>query len=61
MIVETSVKVRLTDEEEECLQKALNIITDIRSETSNYSCEIEFEDDIECVLDEMQANIRSII
>ena len=61
MYVETSVKVRLMDEEEECLHKALDIINEIYHETCNYSCEVTFEDDIESVLDEMQSTIRSII
>ena len=61
MIVEKTLKVRLSKEEEECLRKANDIINEIYNDVSDLSCDIEFEDDIENVLDEMQANIRYII
>ena len=61
MTVEKTVRIKLTDEEQQILIKANNIINEIYNNTSDYSCEIDFEDNIEDVLDEMQSNIRYII
>ena len=61
MTVEKIVRIKLTNEELQTLVKANNIINEIYNSTSDYSCEIDFEDDIEDVLDEMQSNIRYII
>ena len=61
MTVEKTVRIKLTDEEQQILIKANNIINEIYNNTRDYSCEIDFEDNIEDVLDEMQSNIRYII
>jgi len=61
MTVEKTVRIKLTDEELQTLIKANNIINEIYNNTSDYSCEIDFEDNVEDVLDEMQSNIRYII
>ena len=61
MTVEKTVRIKLTNEELQTLVKANNIINEIYNNTSDYSCEIDFEDNVEDVLDEMQSNIRYII
>lgn len=63
MTVEKTVKVKLTNEEEQCLKKANEIINEMFNTTTNcnYSCKIEFEENIEDILDEMQSTIRYII
>ena len=61
MTVEKTVRIKLTNEELQTLVKANNIINEICNNTSDYSCEIDFEDNVEDVLDEMQSNIRYII
>lgn len=61
MIVEKSVKVRLTKEEQECLEEAKRIIDELDMATRNSDCEVEFEDDVEYLLDEMQATIKYIL
>jgi len=61
MTVEKTVKIKLTNEELQILAKANSIINDIYNNISDYSCEVEFEDNVEDVLDEMQSNIRYII
>ena len=63
MTVEKTVKIKLTNEEEQCLKKANEIINEIFNATSNctHSCEIEFEEGIEDILDEMQSTIRYFI
>lgn len=61
MTVEKTVRIKLTNEELQTLVKANNIINEIYNNTSDYSCEIDFEDNVEDILDEMQSNIRYII
>jgi len=61
MTVEKTVRIKLTNEELQTLVKANNIINEIYNNTSDCSCEIDFEDNVEDVLDEMQSNIRYII
>jgi hypothetical protein len=59
MTVETTVK--LTKEEEEILEKANDIITKIYIETCDCDGEINYENDIDYLLDEMQTKIGNII
>ncbi len=61
MVVETTVKVKLTKEEKETLKKAYEIINAIDNETCDYNCDLEYEDEIDYLLDDMQVAIRAII
>lgn len=63
MYVEKSIKVKLTQEEQECLEEAKKIIDEIDMSIRNCdcNCEIEYENDIDYLLDEMQATIKHII
>ena len=62
MIIDKSAKIILNDDEKECLKKAKDIINRIEAATCGFDCyEIEFDDDIDYVLDEIQSTIRSII
>lgn len=61
MTVEKTVKVRLTKEELETLKKAYEIIEAIDNETCDYNCDIEYEDNVDNLLDDMQVTIRTII
>ena len=63
MYVEKSIKVKLTQEEQECLEEAKKIIDEIDMSIRNCDCdyEIEYENDIDSLLDEMQATIKHII
>lgn len=61
MRVETSVKVRLTEDEERILKQAQEVINDIYSATVDFESEIDFEDDVFDILNDMQSTIRNII
>lgn len=62
MTVEKSVKVVLNSEEEKCLHKALDIINEIWTQTRDYGCDVEFDDEENYnLLDEMHSTISVII
>lgn len=61
MTVEEVVKVRLTNEEEEILERANDIVNKIYIETCSYDCEVEYENGIYGLLDDMQSTIKSIM
>lgn len=61
MLVETTTKVILNDEEKQTLKKAFEIVNDIFNKIDPIEGEVDFEDDVLDILDDLQANIRYFI
>ena len=61
MVVERTVKVKLTKEEKATLEKAHDIVNEIWNELCDSGQEVEFEDNMDDLLDDMQAAIRCFI
>lgn len=61
MVVERTAKVKLTKEEKTTLEKAHDIVNEIWNELCDSGQEVEFEDNMDDLLDDMQAAIRCFI
>lgn len=56
MTVEKTTNVKLTDEEKECLRQANDILREIYNkvcDASDYSSEIELEDDVQDIINDI--------
>ena len=61
MIIETTRKIKLNDEEKEVLNKVQKIVDDIFYKKANLKDKIDLEDDVADILDDLQATINTII
>ena len=62
MIVDTTVVVRLTDDEVKCLEQARRLIEQIYENTRNCECEVQFESNVVYdTLFDIQSSIQQIL